>query len=141
MGMPAWATEARLRTAVGRVRAGDWLDARLGEWTGGYAAGTLESILQAAGVPAGRVYTTGEVTRDAGLEAGGFWRDVRHERAGTFRLRGVPWQVDGAAPPARGRAPDLGEHNRYLLGELLGCGEGALAELAVAGVIGRAPVT
>jgi crotonobetainyl-CoA:carnitine CoA-transferase CaiB-like acyl-CoA transferase len=140
MGTPAWATDARLRTAVGRVRAGDWLDARIAEWTFQRDAATLESLLQAAGVPAGRVYTTGEVTRDPGLEATGFWRDVPHERAGTFRLRGVPWLADGAAPPARGRAPDLGEHNAFVLRELLGCDVQVLRELVAAGIIGHAPV-
>jgi crotonobetainyl-CoA:carnitine CoA-transferase CaiB-like acyl-CoA transferase len=140
MGRPDWAVDRRLRTAVGRVRAGEALDARIGAWTVRHTAGEVERRLQAAGVPAGRVSTTAEATRDAGLEAAGFWRDVSHERAGVFRLRGVPWTVHGAAPPGRGRAPDLGEHNGWVLGELLGCEAGTLAELEADGVIGRVPV-
>ena len=37
-------------------------------------------------------------------------------------------------------APGLGEHNGYVLGELLGLPDGALAELEEKGIIGTKPV-
>jgi len=51
-----------------------------------------------------------------------------------------PWHLAGSEPIAFRAAPQLGEHNRDVLGGLLGISDGELEDLAAEEVIGTRPL-
>jgi formyl-CoA transferase len=59
---------------------------------------------------------------------------VNHPEIGPLELVGVPWHMSDYQAPAQ-RAPLLGEHNEYVLREILGLSEKQVAELREKDVI------
>ena len=53
---------------------------------------------------------------------------IDHPELGELELVGAPWKMSDYEMPAR-HAPLLGEHNGYVLRELLGLSEAEVAEL------------
>lgn len=92
-------------------------------------------LAQERGIPVGVVYSPEEVLDDPHFRARGFSVEVEHpelDRSVTYpgapiRFLRTPWRI------AR-RAPQLGEHNSEIYGEL-GLGEAAIAALRAQGVL------
>ena len=95
--------------------------------------------LQAAGVPAGAVLSVRDLTADPQLEARGFFEEVTHADAGTWRMEGPAWRLEKHPAHIRLPAPRFAEHNDYVFRALLGLGEADLAALEREGVIGTEP--
>jgi crotonobetainyl-CoA:carnitine CoA-transferase CaiB-like acyl-CoA transferase len=96
-------------------------------------------LLQAHGVPAGAVLKGGEVLVDPHLEARGFWDVVHHPEAGPYKQVSTPWRLSKSPRRPTLPAPSLGEHNRYVLGDLLGLSGAEIAALEAQGIIGTRP--
>jgi crotonobetainyl-CoA:carnitine CoA-transferase CaiB-like acyl-CoA transferase len=97
--------------------------------------------LQSHGVPAGPVITPAEVIAEPHLEARGFWDTVDHPEAGPYRQVSTPWKLSKSPRRVTSPAPGLGEHNGYVLGELLGLSAQEIATLEAQGIIGTQPVS
>jgi crotonobetainyl-CoA:carnitine CoA-transferase CaiB-like acyl-CoA transferase len=104
--------------------------------------GTDEAVqaLVAAGVPAAPVVGARYGDRNPQHDARGFYEAVDHAVIGTHRIGAFP-VVFGRQPSTRFArpAPRLGEHNREVLGELLGVDDDELSRLAAAKIIGTRP--
>ena len=50
-------------------------------------------------------------------------------------IPGIPWKLSDTPGEVRHRAPFLGEHNEYVLGDLLGYSEEKRQELLEGGVL------
>jgi len=114
----------------------------IGQVTGGWDANELMHVLQKNGVAAGAVLDSKDLLFDPHLNDRGFYEVVRHHPS-----TGIPplpyasraWRFS-ETPAVRPKAgPLMGEHNRYLLIELLGKTEAELTELEANGIIGYAP--
>ena len=92
------------------------------------------------GVPAGPVWTIPEVLGDAHLEQRGYYEDAEHAEVGTWAMHGWLWRTTDAGPCVLAPAPDLGSHNREILGGLLGVSDEEMDTLAASGVIGDTPI-
>lgn len=114
---------------------------RLSAWTSSRTKGDAMAALQAHGVPAGAVLVNKDLFEDRHLEATGFFESITHPYAGTHAYPGTPWLINGRRPVSRSAAPMLGEHNDYVLGELLGLDEHQIKSLEQEGVIGTEPTT
>jgi crotonobetainyl-CoA:carnitine CoA-transferase CaiB-like acyl-CoA transferase len=140
---PDWAADRRLRTVVGRRQRHEDLDEGLAAWTGGKDRDTVVVALRAAGVPAGPVAQNKAVLLDRHLRARGFFRNLRHppeaERVGVRPYLGLAWRLSETPGHLWGAAPTLGQHNEYVLGELLGMGRRQIADLETRAVIGTRP--
>ncbi|GGD15709.1 CaiB/BaiF CoA transferase family protein [Nocardioides daphniae] len=117
----------------GRWDRRDELDDAIGAWTSARTRDEALAVLDAAGVPAGPIMTAADIMVDEQFLA----RDM---------VQTLPVQVDGAddvrpvafpgvvpvlgerSVPVHHVGPDLGEHNAYVLGELLGWSPEAVAE-------------
>ncbi|WP_307874772.1 CaiB/BaiF CoA transferase family protein [Frankia nepalensis] len=131
-----WAADARLATLAARLAEQDALDARLAAWTAGQGGQELADRLVAAGVPASPVRTPAERIDGTPATPGwDLWPTVAHPDIGPARVEGLPVHLSETDWSLRRGAPRLGEHNRFVLGELLGVGEAELAELTAEGVI------
>jgi crotonobetainyl-CoA:carnitine CoA-transferase CaiB-like acyl-CoA transferase len=140
ISQPELADDVRFVTLLGRWQNRRDLDEILSTWTRTHDHYQVMHILQAYGVPAGPVLTAGEVIADPHLEARAFWDTVDHPEAGTYRQVSTPWKLSKHPRCGTSPAPGLGEHNRYVLGELLGLSAPEIAALEVQGIIGTRPL-
>lgn len=123
MGRPDLVDDERFRTRDARVaHAGD-LHALIGEWTADSPAARVIGALERHGVPAAPVRDPAEAVRDPLVRDRAEVVSLSHpvhgataEVSGT----GVPIQFSGCEAGVDEAPPELGEHNRYVYGELLG---------------------
>lgn len=100
----------------GRVARVAEIDAAIGAWTGQHPIAQVLQALDAAAVPAGRIYSVADIAADPQYQA----RDMILQ---TADAQGRPLKVPGIVPklaqtPGRLRtpAPHLGQHNDEVLG-------------------------
>ena len=139
VGAPEWAMDPALSTAAARRAQHDAIDARLSSWCAERTRDEIVDCLWGAGVPVAKVMQPHEQGALPPLLARRFFEDVDHPITGTARHSTLPMRFSRG--PDRfhlRRAPLLGEHNDEVL-RGLGLSDEELAELASAGVIGRAP--
>jgi len=139
MGNPLWVKDERFSDQPGRSRNQDELDRRIGEWTARHDHITLMHTLQKHGVAAGAVLDQSEVMSDPHLKARDCYVEIDHPETGVRSYARSPWNMSRTPQPI-GRAPLLGEHNRYVLGELLGLPDREIAELEKEKVISDRPL-
>ncbi len=80
------------------------------------------AVMDAAGVPAGRIDGLGEVLAGEQVKALGVVQELEHEEAGRYPVLGAPIRVDGETLPIVAPSPALGQHTRQAL---LAAGVGA----------------
>ncbi|MGB2695203.1 MAG: CoA transferase [Dehalococcoidia bacterium] len=139
MGQPELAHDERFADVVSRHRHQDDLDAIVSGWTRTQPNHEAAARLQAAGVSAMPVSTVTELMEDPHLAARGFFEEVAHREAGTWAMDGPVWHFDKTPPHVRLPAPCFGEHNDYVLRELLGLSEEDVAALEREGVTAQEP--
>ncbi|MFN8535532.1 MAG: CoA transferase [Dehalococcoidia bacterium] len=98
-----------------------------------------EQILLAHDVICGKVNTPAEMVTMESLRARGTIERVEHRDLGPIDITNAPFHLDGVVPHWPGPGPRLGEHNREVMGELLGLDAGAIATLEADGVLSRSP--
>ncbi len=105
------------------------------EWTINHSPEEVMSLMQAAGVAAG-VVETGEdmMEHDPQLQHRHFFQELDHPEIGKHRVRGHSFVLSKSPYEVR-RSPLLGEHNEYLLKEILGMSDEEVAELVIEGVL------
>jgi crotonobetainyl-CoA:carnitine CoA-transferase CaiB-like acyl-CoA transferase len=123
-----------------RLDRHDELDELLAAWCRVRSAQAAMEGLQAVGVPAGRVLDTGAILDDPQLVARDFWVHLPHPRMRRYKQFASPWRFAEAGTVVERHSPLFGEHNREILGGVLGLSDDDLAELAAAAVIGDAPL-
>jgi crotonobetainyl-CoA:carnitine CoA-transferase CaiB-like acyl-CoA transferase len=140
MGHPETANDPRFSTLLTRHQHNDELDEIMAGWTREQEHYTLMHVLQRAGVAALAVLNTAEVLDDPHYKARGFFQTIAHPQAGTHPHVSSAARLSEAPLPIRRPAPCLGEHNAWVLGELIGAPAGILRRLEDEGKIGAALV-
>jgi crotonobetainyl-CoA:carnitine CoA-transferase CaiB-like acyl-CoA transferase len=123
-----------------RLARRDELDRVVAAWTQPREAAEIMHELQANGVPAAAVYSALDVLADPHLAARGQWQMIERAYVGRQPNPVAPYRVGEVPYAIEAPAPTLGQHNRRVLGELLGLTDAELARLTRAGVIGDRPV-
>ena len=128
IGRPDLAADDRFDTVLGRLAHQDEIDGALSAWTRERDHYAVMHTLQAVGVEAAAVLTTEETGSDPHVAARGFIQTVQLPEVGPARYtrHGYRLAETGAViqPP-----PGFGEHNRYVLQELLGYSDADFAAL------------
>jgi len=132
IGTPLLADPALESEAVRRRRR-DEIDAAIEGWTRARTTGAVCAELQQAGVAATPLLRSTDLAADPHVQARAVLQPIDHPVLGRRLVVGPPWRMDGAA--IRGRAPLIGEHISYVLGDLLGMGAGEIEALSEAGVL------
>lgn len=122
-----------------RRNRADEIDRAIGDWSLTRDAAEAATLLQAAGVPAGKVTRTDELLADPQLVERGFWVELERAHVGRKPHPASPYRLDGERGPLNWPAPTVGEHNDQVLGGILGLSEAERQALAEAGVIGTVP--
>lgn len=118
-----------------RLAAADTIDSAIGAWTRTRDKDRAAVELQAAGVPAGPVNTTPDMTADPQVQARGFF--VRLDRG--VPMPGNPVHMPGTQSSDWWPCPRLGADNEAVLRDWLGDDGRRAATLAGAGVLAKAP--
>lgn len=136
MGDPDWAKQEKFATLLGRKQHEDELEEHLSAWTRTLTAEEIADLLQARGVPAGIVQTAEDVLdKDPHLKARNFYQYLDHPEAGRTAYDGIPVRLSKTPGRIASPAPLLGQHNDYVLNDLLDLPEERLAELLVEQVV------
>jgi crotonobetainyl-CoA:carnitine CoA-transferase CaiB-like acyl-CoA transferase len=115
----ALADDTRYATVGERLENTDLLDRDLAGFTSSHDADQLAQQLRAVGVSAGKSATSLDVISDPLLWDREFYRFVSDHREGQRPILGAPWRMTDAPAQITRGAPDLGEHNDYVLNEIL----------------------
>ena len=105
------------------------LDEIISSWTRTLTPRQVMERLQAVGVAAMPVMNIADQFADPHLNARETYAEIDHPHIGAEMLYGVPWRFSDTPGGVRTPAPLLGQHNRYILSELLGIEDDELARL------------
>jgi len=136
IGRPELADDERFRSHRGRARNRMALSAIIGAWVAERSCEEAIRVLgpEGADVPVARVASPEELADDPQLLARGMIERHPHPRIGEIYFHGNPLNFSGAEPRERSLAPDLGEANAQVYGEL-GLSSADLEGLEAAGVV------
>ena len=142
MGNPTWTREERFADSLSRLHNQDELDKLIEEWTIQRDHNEVMDTLQKIGVAAGAVLTGAEHVNDPHLKARGTFQIVDRAVVGPhpYPIPSAPMRLSKSPATIRRPAPLLGEHNEYVLKELLSMSEDEIQSLADEKIIGTEPL-
>jgi crotonobetainyl-CoA:carnitine CoA-transferase CaiB-like acyl-CoA transferase len=123
------AADARLQTNTDRVAARPWLLPRLETIFGQYPKAELQAKLEAIGLPYAPIARPRDLFEDPHLNAGDGMIDTQDPRGYSFKVPGLPLELDGARMRQRNAPPAIGEGARGILAGL-GYDDAQIAALA-----------
>ena len=138
IGRPDLGADAALATAAGRRTGEAAIEEAIEQWTSTRDAESVMTLLQAHGVVAGVVRSPYDLASDPHLVARGFWHSVDRPFCGPHIQSSLPFREGPYPYGVRYAAPTMGEHNRAVLGGILGLTAAELEQLERDGVIGTA---
>jgi len=139
IGNPPWTKDKRFSDPISRYEHHDALDNAIEDWTSQHNKHEVMRILQQAGVASAPVLPASELVNDPHMEQRGFFQEVTHPVTGTHRQHSFPVKFSETPVGVRMPAPTLGQHNDYVLKNLLGMTEGEIKQLAEEEIIGTKP--
>jgi crotonobetainyl-CoA:carnitine CoA-transferase CaiB-like acyl-CoA transferase len=140
LGDTGWAKDVTLETREGRLAAHDAIDDRLREWTRTRERSALAAELRGLGIPASEVANPCRLLEgNPQFRARGYFETPEHPVVGAMPLPSLPFRYTGRDRWLRTPAPTFGQHNEFVLGEILGLSADAIRELEAEGVIGTRP--
>jgi len=111
--------DPRYETGLARQDHEPEVDKMIGDWALQHDKREAMRLLGEAGVPAGAVFDTLELTNEADFERRGIMQTMEHPTVGPFKMPGWPVRFGGRTPELK-PAPLLGQHTTEVLGEWLG---------------------
>ena len=130
----AWVAEERFQTALGRVAAGEEIDALVEAWASRRTADEAAALLQAHGVPAAEVADGRILHADPQLAHFGAFAKVDHSRIGPHHITHPAFRLS-ETPAAIGQGALIGEHTEHVLKNFLALSEADYAALEAAGAL------
>ncbi len=111
---------ARYPDSPSRQAHSPQLDAIVANWTRAQEAHPLEAQLGQYGVAAFKSLSSIDLLSHEHLWSRGFYTHVTDNKQRSVPIVGAPWKLSATPAVIQRAAPTLGEHNDYVLGELLG---------------------
>ncbi len=134
IGLDAPST-ARLSTFEARSAAVDEIEALVAGYTASRDAAEVAATLQAAGIEAVPVADLADAWADPQLHHRGHFVTLNHPCMGECGYERNGFRFSDAPAGYQRTSPTLGEHNDFVLGEVLGLGTAERARLLEAGVL------
>lgn len=136
MGRPELADDPRFANNPARHANRVELNAMIDDWLQTFATDDeAVTALEAHRVPAARVLSPLQAADHPHLVERGTARTVQDRLVGEVRVPGFPLRFADAPHDLDLRASDLGQHNREVLGELLGYDDDRIAAMESAGLL------
>ncbi len=134
IGRPDLAQEPRLASNDGRAAQAQQLDDIISQWTAKHALAEVLTTLDAASVPAGRIYTAADIATDPHYQARGMIEHHQLPDGHPIDLPGVVPKLSATPGTTQWLGPMLGEHTAEVLASI-GIDAQALEQLRSAGVV------
>ena len=135
IGNPQWTADPKFRTLYLRMRNREELDAQVARWAATQDAEAAMALLQGAGIAAGVALNGADLADRPAACRARFFAPVKLPDSSSTRVTGVPMRLSATPGSIRTVAPDVGEDNDYILGELLGLGRAERADLIAEGAV------
>jgi succinyl-CoA--D-citramalate CoA-transferase len=119
MGQPELAADPRYSTHAARGEHQAELDDLIAAWSVSYGAEELQQLMDAHSVPAGRIYTAREMLADPHFAAREAIVGVQAPGIGEIKMQNVFPRLSATPGGVDWTGPELGEHNQYVLSDLL----------------------
>ena len=121
MGSPAWATDAKLASLLGRIEHQEEMDQAIQEWTLGLDKYEIMEKCQKAGVRAMPVQSAEDrVDIDPQLNARNMFVEIDHPVMGRNKIQNVPFSMSKSTVGVRRPAPLIGQHTAEVMERVLG---------------------
>ena len=118
IGRPDLAADPALADNAGRVARVEEIDAAIGHWTAAHAVGEVLAALEAASVPAGRIYTVADIAADPHYAARGMLQQLQLADGSPVAVPGIVPKLSRTPGGHRRNAPVLGQDTDDVLREL-----------------------
>lgn len=118
MGRDDLGTDPGLSNNAGRVKRVEELDAAIGAWTADKTVTEVLVALDAAAVPAGRIYTVQDIANDPHYLARGMLAEVQMSDGSRLKVPGMVPKLSRTPGLHRRNAPNLGQDTDAVLTEL-----------------------
>ncbi len=135
MGEPGLAEDPRFRDALDRSRNHEAIDDLIGQWSVRHDLAELEKMLQAANVPATRIFTIADIFADPHYQARGALARAPDDDLGEVAMAAPVPRLSATPGAIRHSGRRIGQDTRRVLAELLALRPEELDRLEAAGVI------
>jgi formyl-CoA transferase len=115
---PDLAADPALAHNAGRVARVDELDAAIGQWAAALPVSAVLAALDAASVPAGRIYTVADIAADPHYQARGMLAQVAMDDGSALTVPGFVPKLSRTPGAHRRNAPALGQDTDAVLREI-----------------------
>ena len=122
-------TSPQFRDSASRWENRRELDGIVAAWTRTKTPEEVTNLLQSAGVAAMPVMNIADQFADPHLNARETYVEIDHPHVGAEMVYGVPWRLSETPGGVHSPAPLLGQHNDYVLSEVLGLDADRIAKL------------
>jgi formyl-CoA transferase len=119
---------------AGRVKRVEEIDAAIGAWTKTRMVTEVLQVLDAAAVPAGRIYTVADIAADPHYAARGMLQQIRLDDGDPLTVPGIVPKLSRTPGGQQRNAPALGQDTDAVLREV-GLSEEQIAALKSRGVV------
>ncbi|HEX7892170.1 MAG TPA: CaiB/BaiF CoA-transferase family protein [Ramlibacter sp.] len=126
--------DPELADNAGRVKRVQEIDAAIGEWTKSRSVGEVLAVLDAASVPAGRIYTVADIAADPHYAARGMLQEITLDGGDRLTVPGIVPKLSRTPGGQHRNAPGLGQDTDAVMREI-GLSEEQIAALKGRGVI------
>ena len=138
---PELLTDERFAAYPARYANRQELDGIVTEWTILLQPYEVFGRLESAGIAAGPIVGGEGILEEPQLTARGYFQEVDQPEAGTFPIKTRPMKFSKTDGTIYMPAPMLGQHNEYILGDMLGLTPDRIAELERDNIIGKEPLS
>jgi formyl-CoA transferase len=112
------ARDPALADNAGRVARVEEIDAAIGHWSAQHSVEEVLAALDAAAVPAGRIYTVADIANDPHYRARGMLQDITLADGSRLTLPGIVPKLSRTPGSHRRNAPEIGQDNDEILSTL-----------------------
>ncbi len=134
IGRPDLAADPALADNAGRVARVTEIDAAIGAWVAGLTVDAVLAALEAAHVPAGRIYTVADIAADPHYRARGMIDELVMDDGTRLAVPGIVPKLSLTPGAHRRQAPALGQDTDDVLGGM-GLTAAQIAELKARGIV------
>jgi formyl-CoA transferase len=118
IGREDMAADPALADNTGRVARVSEIDAAIGEWAARHTVDEVLSTLDAADVPAGRIYTVADIARDPHYRARGMIEQIDLDDGTRLDVPGITPKLSRTPGGHRRNAPTIGQDTRAVLEDI-----------------------
>jgi crotonobetainyl-CoA:carnitine CoA-transferase CaiB-like acyl-CoA transferase len=128
-------TDPRFKNQVVRAEQRAAIDDIVAAWTAQYELAELLPLLEAATIPAGPVYSIGDIVKDPHFQARDMLLSLHDRVLGELKVPGIVPKLSETPGEVRWLGPEIGAHNEEVYSGLLHFSPDQIAALEARGAI------